>query len=163
MGYDLKNANEQFRFSVTAWQCVLDLAAEFGWQAMGTVLSEGTAKLYLTDEGASEEKAIQETIRKWDGNYVGNNLQSVIDKDALNLANALENALKVIPDKRKPEHNTLASLKDDGSIEHFFLERFIIGRRRSPDSPVDYFSGIENKNYLREFIKFCRSGSFCIH
>ena len=128
MGYDLKNANEQFRFSVTAWQCVLDLAAEFGWQAMGTVLSEGTA-------------------RNWDGNYVGNTLQSVIDKDALNLANALENALKVIPDKRKPEHNTLASLKDDGGIE-YFLERYIIERRRSPDSPVDYFSGIENKKYL---------------
>ena len=162
MGYDLKNANEQFRFSVTAWQCVLDLAAEFGWQAMGTVLSEGTAKLYLTDEGASEEEAIQETIRNWDGNYVGNNLQSVIDKDALNLANALENALKVIPDKRKPEHNTLASLKDDGGIEHF-LEHYIIEWRRPPDSPVDYFSGIENINYLREFIKFCRSGSFCIH
>ena len=143
MGYDLKNANEQFRFSETAWHYVLDLAAEFGWQAMGTVLSEGTA-------------------RNWDGNYVGNTLQSVIDKDALNLANALENALKVIPDKRKPEHNTLASLKDDGGIE-YFLERYIIERRRSPDSPVDYFSGIENINYLREFIKFCRSGSFCIH
>ena len=144
MGYDLKNANEQFRFSETAWHYVLDLAAEFGWQAMGTVLSEGTA-------------------RNWDGNYVGNTLQSVIDKDALNLANALENALKVIPDKRKPEHNTLASLKDDGRIEHFFLERFIIGRRIFPGSPVDYFSGIQYKNYLREFIKFCRSGSFCIH
>jgi len=163
MGYDLKNANEQFRFSVTAWQCVLDLAAEFGWQAMGTVLSEGSAKLFFTIEDASKEGAIQEAIREWDGNYVGNTLQSVIDKDALNLANALENALKVIPDKRKPEHNTLASLKDDGRIEHFFLERIIIGRRIFPGSPVDYFSGIENKNYLREFIKFCRSGSFCIH
>ena len=162
MGYDLKNANEQFRFSVTAWQCVLDLAAEFGWQAMGTVLSEGTAKLYLTDEGASEEEAIQEAIRKWDGNYVGNNFQSVIDKDALNLANSLENALKVVPNKRKPEHNTLPSLTDDSIIDIFRINS-IIEDRKFPVSPVDYFSGIENINYLKEFIKFCMSGSFSIH
>ena len=154
MGYDLNNANQHFGFSVFAWSFVLDLAKEFGWQPMGTVLSETAAK----QEGSNEE-----TIRSWEGHYDGNNFQSVVDKDALNLANALDNALKVIPDKRNPAYNTLLSLTDDTTGLNYFKMVFRGIKSIYPGSPVDYFSGIENKKYLKEFIQFCKCGSFSIH
>ena len=163
MGYDLNNANQHFGFSVFAWSFVLDLAKEFGWQPMGTVLSETTAKIYLDEEERSNEETIQETIRSWEGNYDGNNYQSVVDKDALNLANALDNALKVIPDKRNPAYNTLLSLTDDTTGLNYLKMVFRGIESIYPGSPVDYFSGIENKKYLKEFIQFCKCGSFSIH
>ncbi|HEX6033341.1 MAG TPA: hypothetical protein VFY83_02860, partial [Anaerolineales bacterium] len=75
----------------------------------------------------------------WDGTYLTNDGQIVVAEDALSLGLALEKSLDDIP---------------DFNLDHY-----------SPDlskiNPFEYFAGDE-KDRLKDFIKFCRLGSFLI-
>ena len=72
MGFDLTNSKgQEFRFNYFDFPKVLTLAEYFGWEPMGTVLSDD-----------------------WNGTYVSNDWQHVLEEDAFNLANALKTAVK---------------------------------------------------------------------
>ena len=139
MGYDLKSKNGgSFGFNIQGWQSVLFLAELYGWEPKGTVMTEDN----LTWAGLIDTAYIQEHIKSWDGSYCSNDFQTVAEEDALNLAHALMNALKELPD------------------EKFYLDNYSIYTR---EGVVNSFSSLEGKNYLEEFIQFCRDGEFMIY
>lgn len=146
MGYDLKNNRGYFQFTCRGWQKVLTIAEHFGWEPMGTVIREDNALLFFDDE--SSDKDIQQFIKSWDGNYYTNDLQTVIEKDALNLFRALMKALEAMPDERViTDHYTYWVILDDVSTG------FAIG---------DFSSGLIMKNTLEKFTQFCMLGEFDI-
>jgi hypothetical protein len=75
----------------------------------------------------------------WDGTYLTNDGQIVVTEDAWALGFALEKSLDDIPD--------------------FNLESYSLDL--SQIHPFEYFAG-EEKQRLKDFIKFCRLGSFLI-
>lgn len=81
--------------------------------------------------------------KEWDGGYSGNDGQFVTDQDAANLADALAKALDDLPD-----HDALAHKVPLGLHENV--------------NPFKWFSGLDRKRYLREFIAFCRQGGFLV-
>lgn len=75
---------------------------------------------------------------KWCGTYFSNDWQLVDEKDAKNLAGGLKKALKEVSNNR-------INLKDVDKI-----------------TSLEYWSGKENKEYIKKFIDFCESGGFYI-
>jgi hypothetical protein len=75
--------------------------------------------------------------RKWNGNYYQISYQIVVEEDALNLAKAIKKALRKIPKER-------TGLPD-------YLRNHL-----------DYFSGKEMRDLLRNLSKFFDEGSFII-
>ena len=139
MGYDLKSKNGgSFGFNIQGWQSVLFLAELYGWEPKGTVMTEDN----LTWAGLIDTAYIQEHIKSWDGSYCSNDFQTVEEEDALNLAHALMNALKELPDEKS------------------YLDNYSIYTR---EGVVNSFSSLEGKKYLEEFIQFCRDGEFMIY
>jgi len=140
MGYDLMNyKGGEFRFTGWAWSPVLGLAELYGWEPMGTVVTEGSHALLGAKDTDTVE--VQESIKSWEGSYNSNNCQIVVEEDALNLAHALMNAVKELPDEK--------SYVDNDSIP---TREWLINK----------FSGLESKKYLEKFIQFCKDGAFVI-
>ena len=137
MGYDLYNANKCFCFSESAWIHVLILAQRFGWKPMGTIITEESAKMIM-GKMSSNEEAVQDYIKGWEGNYIGNDFQLVVKEDALNLAHALMKAMEV-----------MEVLPDEENVLDFL-------------STKDCFSSKGWKNRINEFILFCETGEFDI-
>ncbi len=115
------------------WGCFLALAYRYGWQPMGTEAPdwEGINGPPINPDYKHPD---------WDGTYFSNDGQFVTDRDASNIAAALERALDDIPD-------------DDAVVED----------EQMADKPslIEYFSG-EGKTWVRKGIEFCRAGGFLI-
>ena len=141
MGYDLMNyKGGDFRFTAWAWSPVLGLAELYGWEPMGTVVTEGSYAWCGAKDTDTVE--VQESIKSWDGSYNYNMYQIVVEEDALNLAHALMNAVKELPDEKS------------------YLDNYSIYTR---EWVVNSFSSLEGKNFLEKFIQFCRDGEFMIY
>ncbi len=137
MGMDLSGAGGEFRWNFFSWPRLLQIAEEYGWEPAGTTV----------DPHDEEEMP----HGRWSGGYTSNDAQTVTAEDARNLADALERALPDIPDE-----DVLAHLKNEmGCI------------RMAPDPPdiddLDWFCGPDSKEHIRQFIRFCRAGSFRIY
>jgi len=133
MGMDLHGvAGGYARFSNRSWRNVLKLAYEYGWKPLGTEMDEWIGR---PDE--------------WNGGYFSNDLQWVAEGDAARIANALEDALKDIPD-----HDV-----DETEVEHELV--WAIFNFDDPVPPLEYFSGA-GKQKIRAFVEFCRAGGFRI-
>jgi hypothetical protein len=133
MGMDLVGKGGDFRFNIFGWRAVLALAQMNGWKPAGTVL-EGEAG--------------------WAGGYDTNDGQTVTSEDAAQLADAVEQALPDIPDHDALEHKgQIKDIPGLGPTKLFSLTENI--------SPVEMFSG-DGKEHLRQFIVYCRAGSFQI-
>ena len=123
MGFDLTNSKgQEFHFNKYNFPRVLTLAEYFGWEPMGTVLSDD-----------------------WNGTYVSNDWQHVLEEDAFNLAKALKTAVKALPDEsffsdREIEEGPSRS---DGDYDIIFL--------------IKYFSGKEWKNKILHFVSRLQS------
>lgn len=90
MSYQLRNQedpNKTLRMSKEAWHSVLDLAEEYGWNPRGTVLPDWWLKSDLSPDGFDPFDP-----ESWDGGYTPNSDRLVLLEDALNLADALEQA-----------------------------------------------------------------------
>jgi hypothetical protein len=173
MGYDFKNASRQeFRFNIFAWPCALTLAKNFDWKPMGTVLRDFTVR--VPDElDISNEEYIRKTVERWDGEYCANEWQLVLEQDALNLGRALKKAVEVIPNERILLDGVPASLTidefpasvviglDNGKNFNYHYMK-ITNRGKNLGYAIGCFSGLDNKNYLKEFIQFCMGGEFDI-
>lgn len=170
MGYDLYSENYDnlpegegyFRWNIWGWPPILTLGAAYGWKPMGTIIHKLTPEL-IEENNISEEDANKhnEAVEAWDGSYTGNDGQIVIAKDANNLADALESCLDDIPDFHIPNPGA----EEDGTTKLDNLagqkHRDSLRQGSRPALTVE-FSGTENKNYIRDFIKFLRLGDFSI-
>ena len=147
MGMDLDGVGGYFRFNCVAWGQVLELA--------------------MLDQGGYHRGTIKDrsTTPPWNGGYASNDGQMVTAADAANLADALDTAFDDLPDQyvsifdehvdTDPLVQTVMGDLSPGS------KVFTYGH--APDaSSVEFWSGLEHKTYLRDFITYCRSGSFCI-
>jgi hypothetical protein len=103
---------------------------------------------------------------EWDGGYFTNDGQTVKAEDAHSLAAALERSLDDIPNDNVPLDWNSIQVEDDLPEWLSPEERSIIEEELQDGlldimgiSPVEYFAGDE-KSHLKEFIRFCRLGSF---
>ena len=121
-----QSAISRQKFSKESWVKILNLAMFYGWQPLGTRVPSITEIHGLIFED-------------WDGTYLTNDGQIVVEEDALRMGRALEKSLDDIPD--------------------FNLE--VHPPNPNQINPFEYFAGDE-KQQLTDFIKFCRLGSFLI-
>lgn len=155
MSYDLISHSTILcrTFSRQFWAKALELAQLHGWQPLGT---RPPSQLDLYELGA-----------EWDGRYLTNDGQTVKAEDALALAAALERSLDDIPGDNIPmDWDSLFREEDDlpewlSPEEREFIEEELQDGLLDVmgTSPLAYFAGDE-KRYLKEFIRFCRLGSF---
>ena len=142
MGFDLEAPGRYFRWTNLAWFDLLELAKEFGWVPIGTGPPRGTRKAQWRHGTSS-------------GNldYYGNEGQRVYARDAATLADALERALaetlKRGPGRRKYRD---AQAQD-------YVEAMLAGSRKRGRVPVRDLRA-EASGSIRQFIRFCRAGSF---
>lgn len=141
-------------FSRQFWAKALELAVCYGWKPRGT---RPPAHLDFYQIGA-----------EWDGRYFTNDGQTVRAEDARLLAAALERSLNDIPDENLPV-DWSSVLEEEDLPEWLSPEERAMVEEELQDglldimgtSPLDYFAG-EEKRHLKEFIRFCRLGSFQI-
>jgi hypothetical protein len=173
MGMNLSGKGGYFRFSFHGWRAAQELAHEHGWEPAGTEPPE--FKVYAPDGVTVDEVATQayrQHYFDWGGGYFTHNHQVVSDEDAANIADALERALDDVPDEGGGGHlltpaQHQAAQRDelwqeelDKAIEQFMERQAASPPQIPPQTPAWYFAG--DKDYLREFIAFCRAGAFFI-
>jgi hypothetical protein len=154
MSYELVNQSTAIcrTFSRQSWAKALELARSYGWQPKGTRAPHAYDLYQLNAE--------------WDGRYLTNDGQIVKAEDAYSLAAALERSLNDIPDTNI-KINWNPELWEDDLPEWLSpMERAIIEEGLQAGlldtmgtHPCEFFAGNE-KQYLIEFIRFCRLGSF---
>jgi hypothetical protein len=140
-------------FSRQFWAKALELAQSYGWQPRGT---RPPSHLDFSELGA-----------EWDGRYLTNDGQTVNAEDALSLAASLQRSLDDISDENLPmDWGSMLQLEDDlpewlSPEEKEFIEEELQDGLLDVmgTSPLEYFAGDE-KRHLKEFIRFCRLGSF---
>jgi hypothetical protein len=137
MGMDLSGAGGYFRWTNSGWYDILELGKEFGWIPTGTGPPRGTRK------------------EAWGlGAYYGNDGQRVYARDARALADALERAVAALPQRKSQKRTRIARATD-------YLEAELTGGRRPRRGRVAVSQfGWEDVAYIREFIEYCRAGSF---
>jgi hypothetical protein len=171
---DLSGKGGYFRFSNYAWYAALALAREHGWEPAGTKTPEVT--VYAPDGTTVDEVATRmkrQAYGDWDGDYFYNDGRLVTDEDARNIADALERALDLVPEEGDFAEPLLtpaqwqAVARDELSEEEIgeALNRYVKHRAERPpqippQTPAWYFAG--QRDWLREFITFCRAGGFSI-
>jgi hypothetical protein len=155
MSYDLISRSTTLcrTFSRQFWAKALELAGKYGWKPLGTRPPSHIDFSQLEAE--------------WDGRYATNDGQTVKAEDAFSLAAALERPLDDISDDNIPiDWNSL--LEQDNDLPEWLSpeEQAIIEEGLHDGlldimgtNPLEYFAGDE-KRHLKEFIRFCRLGSF---
>jgi hypothetical protein len=155
MSYELINHSTIISrtFSKQFWAKALELAMSYGWRPMGTQPPSHLDFYKLEAD--------------WHGTYLTNDGQTVKAEDALLLACALERSLEDISDTNiKTDWNFEMSVEDDLPEWLSPEEREMIEEELQDGlldmmgvHPFEYFAGDE-KEHLKEFIRFCRLGSF---
>lgn len=92
MGMDLEGAGGYFRFTMSSWSRVGELAVMGGWQP-----TEGTCPPSDWNKHQDGE---------WDGSYGSNDGARVSDEDAQRMADALERVLPEVPDQSTLQHES---------------------------------------------------------
>jgi hypothetical protein len=124
-----------FRFDVSEWKRLLELARGHGWEPMGT---------------ESPDLEPDFSPRKdWDGSYFSNDYQTVTAEDARNLADALERAIADLPNRHAKDAEEKSS---KGAPEATGVSA----------SPNQWLSDQAERKRIREFIRYCRAGEFVI-
>lgn len=157
MSYELVSQSTLLRrtFSRQFWAKALELAQSYEWKPVGT--------------HPPSHIDFYELCTEWDGRYFTNDGQTVEAEDARALAAALERSLSDIPDEEaRTDWNSIFQPEDDlpewlSPEEREYIEEElqdglldIMGT-----SPGAYFTGNE-KQRLKQLIRFCRLGSFRI-
>jgi hypothetical protein len=173
MGMDLSGKGGYFRFSHQNWRAILELAHEYGWEPAGTKPPEFI--VYAPDGVTVDEvgtRAARQHHGNWDGGYFTNDLQVVDDQDAANIADALERALDDVPEEggrddlltpvqhQAAQRGELSREEWDKAIELFMDRQAAAPPQIQPQTIAWNFAS--EKDYLREFITFCRAGAFAI-
>ena len=155
MSYELVNQSTEVcrTFSKQFWAKALELALSYGWRPMGTC--------------APSHLNFYELNADWHGTYLTNDGQAVKAEDAFLLAAALEKSLDNIADTNtRMEWDPKLWIEDD-LPEWLSPEERELMEEELQDSlldimgvhPLEFFAGDE-KRHLKDFIRFCRLGSF---
>jgi len=157
MSYELFNPSTAIcrKFSRQHWAKALELARIYGWRPMGT-RPPSVVDFHSLDAD-------------WNGTYLTNDGQAIKAEDALSLALALEKALDDIPDANvEMDWSPKLWAEDDlpdwlSPEEKATIEEGLEGEffDMMGIHPFEYFAGDE-KYYLRQFIRFCKLGSFVV-
>ena len=158
MGYDLTNSSDDaHQWKSIGWWYLLNLARHCGWKPAGTAPSDEC-----------------EDPQSWDGNYFHNDGQVVTAPDASALADSLEQLLS--NPAREQVAATVGQRMDDAindqritpaasspDIDNFPLDfvRQMFTRFKQQSVGTWQFDA-RSDQYLRDFIAFCRKGSFRI-
>ena len=129
MGILLARGDQKLPLANRIWEILLVLAVKYGWEP---------------HQGSMGDATTESTVGDWRDKYIHGAGREVNTADAANMANALEAALKEIPD-------------DDGEAEAD-VHTNVAGL---PVSPYELFRG-DGKQVIRELIQFCRDGGFRI-
>lgn len=140
-------------FSRQFWAKALELAQFYGWKPLGT--------------RPPSHLDFYELCAEWDGRYLTNDGQTLKEEDARSLAAALERALNDIPDEDLTTDWKSIFQLEDGLPEWLSPEEKEFIEEELQDglldimgtNPREYFAGGE-KRHLKQFIRFCRLGSF---
>jgi hypothetical protein len=154
MGMDLCRGTDYFRWNAIGWVALLETAINYGWEPTGTGPPRGCLK------------------KDWHGNYHGNEGQLFYARDAKSLASALETFLKT-PEtphlRRSKRQREVLSLGRVLAGDVQGLARLICGRtaatigtRSKQKKALQRWNEYE-REYIRQFISFCRKGSFRIY
>jgi hypothetical protein len=155
MSYQLIHQSTQTSrtFSRQFWLKALELARVYGWKPMGT--------------RPPPNFDFYKPFAEWDGRYMTNDGQNVKKVDSLWIADALEKALDHISDTN-PKTDWNSGFLDDLPEWLSPEEKAMIEEELHDGlldvlgvNPLEYFAGDEKRN-LRQFIRFCRLGSFKI-
>jgi hypothetical protein len=93
--YLRNNNSEGYEIPVSTWRYLLKLAEQFGWKPVGTEPDTEYLKERARDpDGGYDQGMVGELISSWNGTYMTQDHQRVTYADALNMAFALEEALK---------------------------------------------------------------------
>ena len=140
-------------FSRQFWTKALELARLYGWQPKGT---HPPSHLNFYELNAD-----------WHGTYLTNDGQLVKTEDAFLLAAALEKSLDHIADTNPQIDWSLDFSIEDDLPEWLSPDEQAMIEEALQDglldmvgvNPLEFFAGDE-KRHLKEFIRFCRLGSF---
>ena len=157
MTYELFNPPTTIsrKFSRQFWAKALELARIYGWKPMGT-RPPSTHDFHSLNAD-------------WNGTYLTNDGQGIKAEDALSLALAIESALDDIPDDNiEMDWNPKLWIEDDLPEWLSPEEREMIEDGLEEElldvmgiHPLEYFAGDE-KYHLKQFIRFCKLGSFVV-
>ncbi len=140
MGMDLDGAGGYFRWTNSGWSDILELGEEFGWVPTGTGPPRGVLK---ADWG--------------DGPYHGNSGQRFYARDARSFGDALERAITAISEGPLKQLTRAAQGTD-------YLEAKLTNAKGPEQGRVVVQRfGPEHIPTIREFIEYCRAGSFRIY
>lgn len=146
MGMTLLGSKSDFSMDLSTWSAVLLLAYRNGWAPVGTEPPEFNqgGEIPMSDRA------------KWDGSYTGNDGQYVTVKDTQNLAAALENALRDIPDRapmaQGQERLEVCNHSASDELDDLFEE----------DLDMQPSLGEGEEAGLRDFVAFCQEAGFRI-
>jgi hypothetical protein len=139
VGMDLSGAGGYFRWTNSGWSDILELGQEFGWVPLGTGPPRGVLKADFQN-----------------GPYHGNGGQRFYARDARALADAQEREIVAISESKHLKRSRSARATD-------YLEAQLRGEDAPEQGRVVRDFGTEDVAYIREFIEFCRAGSFRIY
>ena len=155
MSYELINPSTEVcrTFSSQFWTKALELARGYGWQSKGT--------------RPPSHLNFHELNADWHGTYLTNDGQLVKAEDAFLLAAALEKSLDHIADTNIQIDWNLEYIVEDDLPEWLSPDERAMIEEALQDglldmvgvNPLEFFAGDE-KRHLKEFIRFCRLGSF---
>lgn len=143
MGVDLSSRDRHMHLGGLCWDLMLYLTEKHGWKPQGTVMDLETLSWWGEDLEEDEtpeelEERKKKYVEDWDGDYSCNAGQRVTEEDACNMADALEKALE----------------NDDIFVD---CEQCIVGKLTKTPFMIDH-----RKAFIKDFIDFCRLGSFQI-
>lgn len=133
-----------------AYGKLLELAHKFEWKPQGTISPERWNPGWAGKD--------------WDPyQYVTNDGQTVTDEDALAIAEALERALKEIPDEESEPMELFVYEPSTNFLEEMdALEKARKGMEYHLIDPKVLFAGKNGKAKIMRFIDLCRQGGFVI-
>ena len=145
MSLEIMGYGGKLYMSETDFNKLLDLAEEYGWEAMGT-------EPYREDDD------------EWPGYYAGES--TVVYEDSLTLADALDRALPHIPKlgqkfEGPTDSDGTDAKPDDEPAKHAVARTWPASDYRLPPAP--YFAGYNGQDFVRHFIAYCRAGRFHIY
>ena len=151
MGYAFISSEKEVGLCLDwqSWIRLLQLAKDFGWTPLGVVNHQPQ----MTSNDSYSPKF---SLDKMD--YISCYHQTVTYDDAQNLADALERAIVDLDDWGSPDFQIISVKGDVRKPESITA----ITIDFSDVHPTTYFCSDFWHEYIREFIDFCRCGSFII-
>ncbi|MGB7547302.1 MAG: hypothetical protein WBM14_06110 [Terracidiphilus sp.] len=160
MGFDFVRKKACFSFNYETWWDVMRLGVGCGWEPTGTGPPKGVL------------------AKNWPGAYVANDGQLLYARDARRLADVLERVIAAPSlSALHFEHSRISRWMHSsvgrqdsrvyGSFEEFVRQVDSPGsgkkNRLIPKRSQRWFLSRDGKSNLRDFIRFCRGGSFRIY